>query len=166
MIKVVYRQYMDLTEAMAHSNNVYFEEVGTRLRFARVHQYARAWLASANALVTTLQKSSPACCRRIRRRMAEFARMSSFGEGIRLTPLQLATLVATLANGGTQVFTCNIPAPSRAHQFQPRVLNSTSRPCCRTSVKGYWPPLMYGTAKQSYDPDGEQSSRQDWHLQR
>ena len=41
MLKVGHRRYMDLTEAMAHSNNVYFEEVGTRLGFPRVHQYAQ-----------------------------------------------------------------------------------------------------------------------------
>ena len=40
MIKVGHRRYMDLTEAMAHSNNTYFEEVGTRLGFPRVHKYA------------------------------------------------------------------------------------------------------------------------------
>src|SRR5271163_4683492 len=31
MVRVGHRRYMDLTEAMAHSNNIYFEEVGTRL---------------------------------------------------------------------------------------------------------------------------------------
>src|ERR1700675_4088312 len=40
MMRVGHRRYMDLTEAMAHSNNIYFEEVGTRLGFPRVHKYA------------------------------------------------------------------------------------------------------------------------------
>ena len=37
------RRYMDLTEAMAHSNNVFFQEVGTQLGFDRVSQYATAF---------------------------------------------------------------------------------------------------------------------------
>src|SRR6202044_3186623 len=40
MMKVGRRRYMDLTEAMAHSNNVYFEEVGKQLGFERVSKYA------------------------------------------------------------------------------------------------------------------------------
>src|ERR1700685_3978906 len=40
MLKVGRRRYMDLTEAMAHSNNTYFEEVGSELGFSRVHNYA------------------------------------------------------------------------------------------------------------------------------
>src|SRR6202453_1935552 len=39
MIEVNRRRYMDLTEAMAHSNNNYFQEVGTRLGFDRVIKY-------------------------------------------------------------------------------------------------------------------------------
>src|SRR3984893_18287810 len=41
MIKVGTRRYMDLTEAMAHSNNKFFQEVGTRLGFDRVIKYDR-----------------------------------------------------------------------------------------------------------------------------
>src|SRR6202162_3403628 len=41
MIKVGTRRYMDLTEAMAHSNNNFFQEVGTRLCFDRVVKYDR-----------------------------------------------------------------------------------------------------------------------------
>lgn len=39
MIRVAPRHYMDLTEAMAHSNNNFFQEVGTRLGFDRVIKY-------------------------------------------------------------------------------------------------------------------------------
>src|SRR3984957_15959196 len=41
MIEVGRRRYMDLTEAMAHSNNSFFEEVGRRLGFENVEHYAR-----------------------------------------------------------------------------------------------------------------------------
>src|SRR6204780_732879 len=40
MINVGRRRYMDLTEAMAHSNNMFFETVGERLGFERVSRYA------------------------------------------------------------------------------------------------------------------------------
>ena len=39
MIKVGSRRYMDLTEAMAHSNNKYFEAVGSELGFDRLIKY-------------------------------------------------------------------------------------------------------------------------------
>src|SRR5271169_4746581 len=41
MLKVDRRRYMDLTEAMAHSNNVFFESVGKQLGFDTVIKYAR-----------------------------------------------------------------------------------------------------------------------------
>src|SRR5215471_7329346 len=41
MIKVGRGRYMDLTEAMAHSNNKFFEEVGEKLGFDQVLRYAR-----------------------------------------------------------------------------------------------------------------------------
>ena len=86
-------------------------------------RWARAWVSNAcintrscsawaSAPATTFPKSSPA------RALPPpayggVARMSSFGEGIRITPLQLASLVSTLANGGTSI-TCNIRAPRRS----------------------------------------------------
>ena len=69
MLQVGHRRYMDLTEAMAHSNNVFFEQVGTRLGFPRVDQYA-SWLAWASAPATTFPKSSPVWCLPCPRRMA------------------------------------------------------------------------------------------------
>ena len=50
------------------------------------------------------------------------ARMSSFGEGIQITPLQLASLVSTLANGGT-IYYLQYPRSrkQRSQNFQPRV---------------------------------------------
>src|ERR1700736_3504616 len=41
MLKVGRRKYMNLTEAMAHSNNVFFEELGRHMGFDTVSRYAR-----------------------------------------------------------------------------------------------------------------------------
>src|SRR4029077_13256612 len=41
MIKVAPRLYLNLVEALAHSNNAFFEELGRRMGFATVSHYAR-----------------------------------------------------------------------------------------------------------------------------
>ena len=41
MLKVGRRKYMNLTEALAHSNNVFFEELGRRMGFDTVSKYGR-----------------------------------------------------------------------------------------------------------------------------
>src|SRR5579863_5752400 len=88
MIKIGHRRYMDLTEAMAHSNNVYFQEVGTRLGFARVHQYAHL-LGLGERAGYDITEEQPGLLPGTPPAYGGVARMSSFGEGIRLTPLQL-----------------------------------------------------------------------------
>src|SRR5215467_11728002 len=41
MLKVGRRKYMNLTDAMAHSNNEFFEELGRRMGFDTVSKYGR-----------------------------------------------------------------------------------------------------------------------------
>jgi penicillin-binding protein 2 len=157
MLKVGHRRYMDLTEAMAHSNNVYFEEVGTRLGFQRVHQYARL-VGLGERAGYEIPEEQPGLVPSAPPAYGGVARMSSFGEGIRLTPLQLASLVATLANGGTQYY-LQYPRTAEARQnFQPRVRQQLDiAPLLPDLREGMLAAVMYGTAKQSYDPDGEQA---------
>src|SRR5579863_6315353 len=120
MIKIGHRRYMDLTEAMAHSNNVYFEEVGTRLGFARVHQYARL-VGLGERAGYNIAEEQPGLLPSYPPAYGGVARMSSFGEGIRLTPLQLASLVATLANGGTQYYLQYPRTDEERAAFEPKV---------------------------------------------
>ncbi|HUE44070.1 MAG TPA: penicillin-binding transpeptidase domain-containing protein, partial [Candidatus Sulfotelmatobacter sp.] len=103
MLRVDRRRYMDLTEAMAHSNNVFFESVGKQLGFDTVIKYARL-LGLGDRVGYNISEEQPGLLPLFPPKYGGVARMSSFGGGIRITPLQLASLAATLANGGTEYY--------------------------------------------------------------
>ena len=157
MLKVGRRRYMDLTEAMAHSNNTYFKEVGTRLGFARVSKYATL-LGLGSRSGYNIAEEQPGLLPARTPVYGGVARMSSFGEGIRITPLQLASLVSTLANGGTQYYLQYPRTVADRQNFQPRIRQQLDiAPLLPDLREGMLAAVMYGTAKQSYDPDGEQA---------
>ena len=140
MLQVGHRRYMDLTEAMAHSNNVYFEQVGTRLGFQRVHQYAR-FVGLGERVGYNIPEEQPGLVPSVPPAYGGVARMSSFGEGIRLTPLQLASLVATSRMAARSI-TCNIRAAKKRAKIFSRACasNSISCRCCPICAKACWPP--------------------------
>lgn len=153
MLKVARRRYMDLTEAMAHSNNVYFEEVGRQLGFERVSKYATLMGLGSRAGYN-IPEEQPGLLPPRTPAYGGVARMSSFGEGIRITPLQLASLVSTLANGGTQYYLQYARTDEDRRNFQPRVRQQLDiAPLLPDLREGMLAAVMYGTAKQSYDPD-------------
>ena len=153
MLKVGRRRYMDLTEAMAHSNNVYFEEVGRQLGFERVSKYATLMGLGSRAGYN-IHEEQPGLLPARTPVYGGVARMSSFGEGIRITPLQLASLVSTLANGGTQYYLQYPRTDEERRNFQPRVRQQLDiAPLLPDLREGMLAAVMYGTAKQSYDPD-------------
>ena len=157
MVPVARRRYMNLTEAMAHSNNAFFEALGRRMGFETVARYARLLglgeLAGYNILEEypgALPSEPPA--------RGGVARMSSFGEGIQITPLQLGSLVATLANGGT-IYYLQYPRTEEERQsFAPRIKRKLNiEPLLPELRDGMLAAVIYGTARLSYDPEGEQA---------
>src|SRR6195256_295774 len=97
MIKVAPRKYLNLTEAMAHSNNQFFEELGRRMGFDTVSRYGRL-LGLGELAGYNLPEEHPGSFPMQPPAHGGIARMSSFGEGIQITPFQLASLAAAFAN--------------------------------------------------------------------
>jgi membrane carboxypeptidase/penicillin-binding protein len=113
---------MNMTEALAHSNNLYFEEMGRELGFERVRHYATQFglgeLAGYNIegeqLGTYPDHEIPAS-------EGGVGRMCSFGQGVSLTPLQLGAFVAAIANGGTLYYLQHPTTSEEAASFEPRI---------------------------------------------
>jgi len=101
-IKLGRRRRMNLTEALAHSNNPYFEALGRQLGFEKVsfyaHQYGLGELAGINISGEQLGTYPD---EEISSKLGGVGKMCSFGEGVSMTPLQLGALVSAIANSGT-----------------------------------------------------------------
>ena len=113
---------MNMTQALAKSNNLYFEELGRELGFERVRHYATQFglgeLAGYNIPDEELgvYPDQP-----IPDSEGGVARMCSFGQGVSLTPLQLGAFVAAIANGGTLYYLQHPTTAEDIASFQPRV---------------------------------------------
>ena len=114
------RTHMTLTEALAHSNNAYFEAVGRRLGFEKVryyaHQFGLGEYAGYNIAGEHLGEYPE---EEISTKLGGVGKMCSFGEGISMTPLQLGALVAAIANGGTLYYLQHPTSPDAVVSFQP-----------------------------------------------
>lgn len=157
MIRVGRRRYMDLTEALAHSNNTFFEELGRRLGFDTVWHYDRVFgLGERTGM--DIPGEQPGFLPTAPPAYGGVARMCSFGEGIRITPLQLASIVSTIANGGTMNYLQYPESEDAVHNFTPRVRQQLQiAPLLPELRQGMLAAVLYGTAKQSNDPEGEQT---------
>ncbi len=157
MIEVGRRRYMDLTEAMAHSNNHFFETVGSELGFERVIKYDEL-LGLGQRVGYDIPEEQTGALPASPPERGGVARMSSFGEGIRMTPFQLASLVSTLATGGAQYYLQYPRTEAAIQDFQPRLRQQLDiAPLLPDLRQGMLAAVLYGTAKQSYDPYGEQA---------
>jgi membrane carboxypeptidase/penicillin-binding protein len=114
--------HMNMTQALAKSNNLYFEELGRELGFERIRHYANQFglgeLAGYNITGEQLgaypDEELPAA-------EGGVGRMCSFGQGVSLTPLQLGAYVAALANGGTLYYLQHPTTLADALEFMPKV---------------------------------------------
>lgn len=140
---------MNLTQALAHSNNQYFEALGRKLGFEKysyyAHQFGLGELAGWNILGEHLgtfpTEPLPA-------KAGGVGKMCSFGEGISMTPLQLGALMSAVANGGTLYYLQHPKNPDEVANFQPKVKRQLEiAPLVTEMMDGMDGAVRYGTAR-------------------
>jgi penicillin-binding protein 2 len=144
------RSRMNLTEALAHSNNAYFEALGRKMGFEKVayyaHQYGLGELAGydiqGEQLGTYPEEVIP-------QTLGGVGKMCSFGEGISMTPLQLGAMVSAIANGGTLYYLQHPTTAEEITNFQPRVKRQLDiAPLIPEISDGMAGAVQYGTARR------------------
>jgi penicillin-binding protein 2 len=147
------RKTIAMTEAIAHSNNQYFADLGQKLGFERVSYYARmfglgekAGLDIVGEQAGTLPVEEP---------KLGVGMMTSFGEGITLTPLEYAALIGAVANGGTLYYLQYPKTDQDALNLVPRVKRRLDIDNLVSEIKpGMMGAVEYGTARRvGFDPN-------------
>ncbi len=141
--------HLTLTEALAHSNNLYFETLGRTLGFERVKHYANefglgelaGYQIQGEQLGTYPDEELPAS-------LGGVGRMCSFGESVSMTPLQLGAIVSAIANGGTLYYLQHPESPADVASFEPRVKRTLNiAPLIPEIQTGMQAAVQYGTAR-------------------
>ncbi|MGH9558685.1 MAG: penicillin-binding transpeptidase domain-containing protein [Bryobacteraceae bacterium] len=152
-IRIYGRTTFTMTTALARSNNQYFANLGQRLGFDRVSYYAKLFGLGEKAglniegeqpgiLPTAVPKDG-------------IGMMTSFGEGIAMTPLEYAALIGAVANGGTLYYLQYPRTEVEARAMIPRVKRHLDIAQWIPEIRpGMMGAVEYGTARRiGFDPD-------------
>lgn len=143
---------LSLTDALAHSNNYFFASLGEKLGFARFSFYARLFGLGERAGLN-IEGEQPGVFPSAPTRSG-VGMMTSFGDGIALTPLQLASLLSALANGGTLYYLQYPRTNEQLRDFAPKVRRRLDISPWLSDIRpGMMAAVEYGTARRAnYDP--------------
>jgi penicillin-binding protein 2 len=111
---------MDLTYALAHSNNLFFATLGKKLGFQKVSSYAHLFGYGEKA-GWNIPNEQPGHFPPAPPLNGGVGMLTSFGEEVSQTPLQLAALLSAIANGGTLYYLQYPRNPAEVRTFTPRV---------------------------------------------
>lgn len=111
--------FMTMVHGLAISNNVLFDELGERLGFGRFRRYAR-WFGFGEKAGWNIPGEQVGSFPDVEHDYG-VGRMTSFGDGISVTPLQLAAFVSAIANGGSLYYLQHPEQPAEASSLTPRL---------------------------------------------
>jgi penicillin-binding protein 2 len=144
---------IDLTDALAHSNNQYFQRVGGEVGFDKMVSYAREMGLGEKTGVNYVNEYAG----RVPLFKSGYAvnHMSSHGDDFEVTAIQLATLVSAMSNGGKLV-TPHVPRTVEENsQFKTelrRKINVNSEAWNRM-LPGMIGAVNYGSGRKAYRPE-------------
>ncbi|MGH9488325.1 MAG: penicillin-binding transpeptidase domain-containing protein [Terriglobales bacterium] len=137
--------------AMAYSINAYFEALGRRMGFDAVTDFERevglgeraGWNLPGEDPGQVPTQPGP----------GGVAKLSSFGQGVYISPLQLAALVSAIANGGTLYYLQHPTTPEQVADFTPRIKRHLPIAAFTPVIKdGMMAAVLYGTARGARQP--------------
>lgn len=147
------RTHLTLTDALARSNNYYFANLGLKLGFERVRHYARLFGYGEKAGLN-IPGEQPGYFPEAPPRNGGVGMLTSFGEEISQTPLQLAALMSALANNGTLYHLQYPRNQQEIEHFVPRVKRQLPIQELIPDVKeGMHGAVEFGTARRAYQAD-------------
>jgi len=148
------RTRQDLTDALARSNNVFFHKLGEMLGFRRLSEYAHEFGLGQKAGLNIPGESAgryPSAPPK----EGGVGYLAYYGQDIEVTPLQMAAIISTIANGGTLYalqYPRTLEEPAAFHPVVRRRLDALAEyiPQIRDGLAAA---VLYGTARSAYDPD-------------
>lgn len=149
------RTYMNLTDALATSNNPYFAHIGVKLGYEKIAYYAKLYGLGEKAVLDdpeeelgTIPPGPPV--------NGGMGMMTSFGEGIKLTPLQLSATLVAIANGGTLYHLQYPRSMEDANDLVPQIKRRIPMQGLISEVMpGMLGATEYGTARRAYYDSNE-----------
>lgn len=143
---------IDLTSALAHSDNPFFQQVGVKIGSDKMVNYARA-LGLGEKTGLNVPFEFPGRLPEVKPGLIE-RRIFSHADGFEVTPLQLGTLVSAMANGG-RLLQPQIPHSAKEiNKMAPKVRRQlTITPeVWQRMVPGMVGAVNYGSGRKAYDP--------------
>ena len=145
------RGHMDLTSALAHSDNPYFERVGSGLGFDKMIHYARELgLGEKTGANVPFEYQG-----RLPEMKPGFAlhRMFSYADGFEVTALQLGNLISAMANGG-KLLVPQVATSDNGVKFKPQVRRrlDIDGNVLQRMIPGMIGSVNYGSGRKAYDP--------------
>jgi cell division protein FtsI/penicillin-binding protein 2 len=153
LLRVSRYKSINLTEALAYSDNPFFEILGRKLGFEKVSAYARL-LGFGELAGYLLENEYPGAFPMTPPASGGVARLSSYGEEVKVTPLQLAALMGAFANGGTLYYLQYPRAEEERASFAPRVKRHLPIQRWLPELRaGMEAAVLYGTARVSAEAE-------------
>jgi beta-lactamase regulating signal transducer with metallopeptidase domain len=141
---------LNLSEALAMSNTRYFEYVGERVGFERFIETARrlglgepTGIDYGGEIAGQLPVNEAGI---------DVGRLCSYGDGLQVTPIQLATLVSAIANGGTLLTPHTQGEGARSDETKVRRRLDAPPEALQQVSNGMSAVVRYGTGRPAHNP--------------
>jgi penicillin-binding protein 2 len=140
---------LDLTDALAYSNNYYFATLGQKLGYDRYSYWAKLFGYGEKAGLN-IEGEHPGFFPAQPPKDGGMGMLTSFGEEISQTPLELAGLITSVANGGTLYWLQYPRSDEEARNFQPQIKRrldiANQIPVIKPGMRGA---VEFGTARRA-----------------